>query len=103
MPALLFFAASVEDRRGADRECRRVENHRQLIAARCVVERLLIRDWQPQTPVLARETDTGESAVVELLLECAGPQPWRLSPRVGLGRVGGVVARLFVREPRAGP
>ena len=102
MLALLLFRAGVEDRRGADGECRCVEDDRQLIAAGLVVERSLVCDGQAQPAILAREADPGESAFIQLLLKFAGAQPRRLFTTVGFRRVVRVDARHVVREPCSG-
>ena len=102
MLPLLLFAAGVEDRRGADCERRRVENDRHLVVAGFSVERLLVFDRMSHPAVFAREADAGESALVELLLEFAGPQPRPFLAPIGVGWVGRVDARQVVGQPRPG-
>src|SRR4029079_19820162 len=84
---LLLFRTGVENGRGADRKGRCVQDDRKLVATRFVVERLLIGDGKAKAAILLREADTGESALVQLRLQLAGPQPRCLFPPVVLGRV----------------
>src|SRR6478672_5817820 len=52
MLMLLLFRTGVENGRGADREGRRVQDDRKLVATRFVVERLLIGDGQAEAAIL---------------------------------------------------
>ncbi len=100
--ALLLFAAGVEDRRCADRERRRVEDHRHFIVARLGVECLLVRDGQAETAVVPRKADTRESAFVELLLKLAGATPGRILAAIVIRWIGRVDARHVLRQPHPG-
>ncbi len=97
---LLLFGAGIQKRRRTDRERRRVEDDREFVLARLVVEGLLVGVGQTQTAVLPREADAGEAAVVEHLLEFPGTRPRFVLAAVDVGKVVRVDGRHVLGKPR---
>ncbi len=100
---LLLLAAGVEQRRATDRERRRVEDQRHLVISAFLVERLLILVIQTQPTVFAGKADTGETAVVEPLLQFPGSLPRALVVAMRGRRGGRVDARHVLGQPNPGP
>src|SRR6185312_1854158 len=92
-----------ENRCAADAEGRDVEQQRCLVGEGLGVKGLLVFVAQPEPAVFARETDSGKSAVVQELLQLAGPLPRRRLISLQQRRLGQIESWHVRGQPRPGP
>src|SRR6516165_11895570 len=101
--AFLLLAAHVEDRRAANGEGRDVEEQRRLVGKGLGVERLLVLVAQSESAVLSRKADSGESPVVQPLLQFTGALPGRQCVALEDHRVVGIQPWYVLGQPGPGP